>query len=124
MKWLGIQDYNSISHRNNKKDELHLNKHILHLVRLFLMGTEIMQGEGVHTFREKDHDLLMDLRNGVYVKDNTDGSKDYSYIFELVDKLEKNFNYACENSPLPKNPDYKKVEELLITIYKEWLHEC
>lgn len=94
----------------------------MHLVRLFLMGTEILKGEGVHTFRDKDHELLMDIRNGKYVTLKEDGTKDYSYIFELVDKLEKEFNYACENSPLPKKPDYNKVEELLMSIYEEYYY--
>ena len=118
-----IDSYEKLNHRNSKKDELHLNKHAMHLIRLFLMGTEIMEGKSINTFREKDHDLLMKIRNGEFLTKRQDGSLDYSYIFELVDKKEKNFKYACDNSPLPKNPNYKKVEELLMSIYGEWLNE-
>jgi len=118
-----IDSYDKLNHRNSKKDQIHLNKHSMHLIRLFLMGTEIMEGKGIHTFREKDHDLLMAIRNGDYLTTNKDGTLNYSYIFELVDEMEKKFKYACDNSPLPKNPNYKKVEELLMSIYGGWLSE-
>ena len=118
-----VDSYEKLNHRNSKKDNIHLNKHSMHLIRLFLMGTEIMEGKGIHTFRETDHDLLMAIRNGDYLTTNKDGTLNYSYIFELVDELEKKFKYACDNSPLPKNPNYKKVEELLMNIYGGWLNE-
>lgn len=118
-----IDSYDKLNGRNNKKDQIHLNKHSMHLIRLFLMGTEIMEGKGINTFRDKDHDLLMAIRNGDYLTKKSDGSLDYSYIFELVDEMEKKFKYACDNSPLPKTPNYKKVEELLMSIYGGYLSE-
>jgi predicted nucleotidyltransferase len=118
-----VDSYAKLNGRNSKKDNISLNKHSMHLIRLFLMGTEIMEGKGVNTFRENDHDLLMGIRNGDYLTTNKDGTLNYSYIFELVDEMEKKFKYACDNSPLPKNPNYKKVEELLMDIYGGWLNE-
>ena len=118
-----VDSYAKLNGRNSKKDNIHLNKHSMHLIRLFLMGTEIMEGKGINTFRDKDHDLLMGIRNGDYLTTNNDGTLNYSYIFELVDEMEKKFKYACDNSPLPKNPNYKKVEELLMDIYGGWLNE-
>jgi predicted nucleotidyltransferase len=111
-----IKDYSSLNHRNNKKDEFHLNKHIMHLVRLFIMGSEILEGEGIHTNRRKDRPLLMDLRNGVYVTEDANGIKNYDAVYEIVDKYEKRFQYAIENSTLPDNPDYGKIEDLVMEI--------
>ena len=107
-----ISGYEKLNHRNSKKDEYHLNKHASHLIRLFLMGSEVLKGEGVNTYREKDKQLLLDIKNGEYT---------YEEIFEMTDKYEKEFKYIADNSPLPKKPDYKKVEELLMTIYMEVL---
>lgn len=105
-----IKDYGKLNHRNSKKDILHLNKHALHLIRLLKMGTEILEGKGINTYREKDRNLLLDIRNGKYT---------YNEIFKMVDKLEKDFKYASDNSNLPNKPNYNKVEELVMTINKD-----
>lgn len=106
-----IKDYEKLNHRNRKKDDFHLYKHGMHLIRLLDMGMEILKGEGINTNREgRDLDLLMDIRNEKY---------SFNEIFELVDKKEKEFEYCSKNTILPKNPDYKQIEELLISIYKE-----
>lgn len=102
-----VKDYSKLTQRNKKKTEEGLNKHAMHLVRLLIMGTEVLEGKGVQTFREKEHNLLMDIRNGVY---------SYEQIFEMVDELEKKFEYAAENSPLPKRPDFNKINELVIKV--------
>lgn len=36
------RNYDKIQHRNNKKDNAHLNKHAMHLVRLYLMCLDIL----------------------------------------------------------------------------------
>lgn len=105
-----LQDYDKLNHRNSKKDELHLNKHAMHLIRLLIMGKEILEGKGIHTYREKEIPLLMDIRNGNF---------NYNEIFEMVDKFDKEFKYAAENTILPDEPDYDSVQELLIQINKK-----
>lgn len=102
-----VKDYGKLNQRNKKKTDEGLSKHAMHLVRLLLMGTEVLEGKGVHTFREKEHDLLMNIRNGKYT---------YDEIFEMVDELEEKFEYAANNSPLPKRPDFNKINELTIEI--------
>jgi uncharacterized protein len=104
-----LRDYDKLNHRNSKKDELHLNKHAMHLIRLLIMGTEILQGKGVNTHREKDLSLLMNIRNGGY---------SYEEVFSLVDKFDAEFKYASENTVLPDAPDYPKIQDLIIQINK------
>lgn len=104
-----LRDYDKLNHRNSKKDELHLNKHAMHLIRLLIMGTEILQGKGVHTYREKEIPFLMDIRKGTF---------SYSEIFEMVDKFDADFKYAALNTALPDNPHYGKVQELIMEINK------
>lgn len=63
-----IKSYNNIGYRNNKAIENgRLGKHMMHLIRLYLMCIDILEGRGVITYREKDHDLLIDIRNGKYL---------------------------------------------------------
>jgi predicted nucleotidyltransferase len=105
-----LRDYDKLNHRNSKKDDLHLNKHAMHLIRLLIMGTEILQGKGVTTYREKDIPFLMDIRNGKY---------SYEEIFQLVDKFDAEFKYASANTTLPDTPNYAEVKELVMEINRE-----
>ena len=107
-----VKDYSKLNHRNSKKDELHLNKHAMHLIRLLVTGTEILEGKGVNTYREKEQSLFLDIRRGRY---------SYIEIFDMVDEYEKQFKYASQNTSLPEEPDYKRIEELMIDIYERIL---
>lgn len=109
-----LRDYDKLNHRNSKKDELHLNKHAMHLIRLLIMGTEILQGKGVHTYREKEKDFFMDIRNGEY---------SYEQIFDMVNKFDIEFKYAAENTVLPDNPAYDKIQELIMQINKDVINK-
>jgi hypothetical protein CLOSPO_02627 len=105
-----IKDYDKLNHRNSKKDTNHLNKHAMHLIRLFLMGTELLEGKGINTYREKDREFLLKIRKGEF---------SYSEIFEMVNDYEKKFDYAAKNTSLKDEPDYDKVEELMISINRD-----
>ena len=105
-----VKDYSKLNHRNSKKDELHLNKHAMHLIRLLITGTEVLEGKGINTYREKEREFFLDIRNGKY---------EYSDIFEMVDEYEQRFKLAAENTSLPDEPDYKRVEELMMEIYSK-----
>lgn len=105
-----IKNYDKLNHRNSKKDTNHLNKHAMHLIRLFLMGTELLEGKGINTYREKDREFLLKIRKGEF---------SYSEIFEMVNDYEKKFHYAAKNTSLKDEPDYDKVEELMISINRD-----
>jgi predicted nucleotidyltransferase len=102
-----IRDYDKINHRNNKKDEVHLLKHAMHLIRLMLMFIEIATTGKVNTYRENDRQLLLDIRNGKYT---------YEEIFAIVNELDKQVEDAIKNIILPAEPDYEKIDELMIFI--------
>lgn len=101
-----VKNFGKLNHRN-KKDDFKLNKHAMHLVRLFLMGIEILEGKGVNTYRENDRELLLDIRNGKY---------EFNEIFDMVNDYEVKFKYAKDNSPLPDKPNFRKIEELVMNI--------
>ena len=112
-----IRDYeNDLHGRNKKKDDLHLNKHAMHLVRLYLMAIDILEKEEIITYREADHDLLMDIRQGKYQLE--DGTFD-SAFFDMVNDLSKKMDYAKANTSLPRSPDMKRIEEFMIEVNKK-----
>ena len=110
--------YEKLNHRNHKKDDAHLNKHAMHLVRLYLMCMDILEKEEIITYREDDHDLLMGIRNGGYMND--DGTYRPEF-FELVEDLRKRLDYAKENTSLPAHPNMKEVEEFVMEVNKRAL---
>lgn len=112
-------DKANLNHRNNKKDAQHLNKHISHLFRLYIMGTEILEGKGINTYRENDRQFLLDLKNGVYVSKKSDGTDDYSFVNDLLKPYIDKFEYAKKNTELPDNPDIDKIKELVTEINRK-----
>ncbi|NLL06936.1 MAG: nucleotidyltransferase [Clostridiaceae bacterium] len=107
-----VKEYSKLNHRNKKKDELHLNKHAMHLIRLLVTGTEILEGKGINTYREKEREFFLDIRKGKYSFDE---------VFQMVDEYEQRFKSAAKSTLLPDEPDYKRVEELMMEIYSKTL---
>ena len=108
-----LSTYEKLNNRNRKKDELHLNKHAMHLIRLYLMCIDILEKEEIITYREKDHDLLMDIRNGKFMFE--DGTYRPEF-FEMVKDFEKKLEYAKENTSLPEKPNMKTIEEFVMSV--------
>lgn len=112
-----IRDYeNDLHGRNRKKDDLHLNKHAMHLIRLYLMCIDILEQEEIITYREKDHGLLMSIRRGDY--QHEDGTFDSSF-FDLVKELSDKMDYAKANTSLPHSPNMKKIEEFVMDVNRK-----
>lgn len=111
--------YEKLNHRNHKKDDAHLNKHACHLVRLYLMCIDILEKEEIITYREWDHDLLMDIRNGYYMNDDGTYCPEF---FEMLDDLKKRLDYAKENTSLPDHPNMKEVEQFVMSVNRRALN--
>ena len=108
-----VSSYDKLTQRNKKKDDNHLNKHAMHLVRLYLICLDILEKEDIITYRENDLDMLRSIRAGEYQK--SDGTYRNEF-FELIDELDRKLNYAKENTSLPAHPDMKKVEEFVMAV--------
>ncbi len=101
-----IRDYDRIGPRNHKKDELHLNKHAMHLVRLYMMGIDILEKAEIRTHRpEKDLVLLRSIRDGEYMADGVMTPA----FYEIVTEYENRFTEAEKQSRLPDEPDMAAV---------------
>ena len=109
-----VKDYSKIGKRNKHAIEKgKLGKHMMHLIRLYMMCLDILEKEEIITYREKEHDLLMDIRNGKYLDSN---DQPISEFYEMVDDYEKKLDYAKLNTSLPDNPDYKKINEFMMSV--------
>lgn len=109
------ESYEKLCKRNTKKDEAHLNKHIMHLCRLYLMIFDILEKGQFSTYREADHDFLMDVRNGKFLQNGVLTEE----FEELLVAYEKRLQYDKQNTSLPEQPDIKKIEELMVAINRK-----
>lgn len=109
-----VKDYSKIGKRNKHAIEhSKLSKHMMHLVRLYLMCFDILEKEEIITYRENEHDFLMEIRNGKYLNKN---NKPIPEFYEMVDELEKRLNYDKENTSLPDKPDYNQIQEFVMSV--------
>lgn len=109
-----VRDYSKVGRRNkNAIEHNKLSKHMMHLVRLYLMCLDILERKEIVTYREKDHDFLMEIRNGKYLDDNRQPIPEF---FEMVDGLEKKLEYAKQNTDLPDKPNYKAIKEFTSSV--------
>ena len=113
-----IGTYEKLSHRNHKKDDNHLNKHAMHLIRLYLICLDILEREDIVTYRCHDRELLMSIRTGSY--QNEDGTYQQEF-FDMVNEYEKRLSYAKKNSSLPEHLNMKLVEEFVMDVNRRSL---
>ena len=80
------------------------------------MCNEILEFKTVHTYREKEHELLMDIRNGKYRK--ADGYvTDEFYL--LLNNLKEKCDKLKEETTLNDYVDTDKFNELVLKLYRE-----
>lgn len=109
-----VKDYSKIGKRNQHAIEHDkLSKHMMHLVRLYLMCFDILENGKIITYRRKEHDFLMDIRNGKYLDDDNNPNKEF---YEIVDEYENKLEYFKEHSELPSKPDYDKINHFLADV--------
>ena len=105
-----IRDYDKIGKRNRKKDDNHLNKHAMHLIRLFMMAIDILEKGEIRTHRTDDLELLRDIRRGDFQKQDRTFSEEF---YQILSDYEKRLESAVRNTSLPDNPDMVQVERLV-----------
>ena len=109
-----VKDYAKLGKRNKQAIEHQkLGKHMMHLVRLYYMCFDILENEKIVTYREKEHDLLMSIRNGEYLDSSNQPIPEF---FEMVDALDKRLEHDKENTSLPERPNYDKINEFVMSV--------
>ncbi|MDE6251203.1 MAG: nucleotidyltransferase domain-containing protein [Lachnospiraceae bacterium] len=108
-----VKDYDKIGKRNKKKDDNHLNKHAMHLIRLFMMAIDILEKGQINTYRVKEHDLLLSIRNGEYQKNDGTFREEF---YELLEDYERKLDYAAANTELQDEPDMEQVMDFVMNV--------
>lgn len=109
-----VKDYAKVGKRNqNAISHNKLGKHMMHLIRLYLMCIDILEKGEVITHRAAEHDILMSIRNGAFLDENRQPTDDF---FALVEDYKKRLDYAAENTSLPEKPDYKGIREFTMYV--------
>lgn len=109
-----VKSYNKLGARNSKAIAANkLGKHMMHLIRLYLMCFDICESGEIVTYREKEHDFLMDIRNGKYLDSNNQPTKEFN---DIVDEYEIRLSRLKSISYLPDEPDMEKIHQLLYNV--------
>lgn len=106
-----IKSYSKIGKRNEKAIEHDkLGKHMMHLIRLYLMAFDILERGEINTYREKEHDFLMKIRNGDYLDDNRQPTNEF---YEIVDEYEHKLDNLKNTTDLPETVDMNKINDFV-----------
>lgn len=109
-----VSEYGKIGQRNKKAIEHgKIAKHMMHLIRLYLMCIDILEKEEIITYREADLEYLLSIRYGKFLDEH---GHPINGFYDIVNEFEQRMNYAAENTSLPEKPNYKAINELRMTI--------
>lgn len=113
-----FKSFHKLTGDNSKPTDEKLNKHAYHLVRLLTMGKEILEEGVIRTYREKEHDILMEMRDGKYMVDGKFTKEFYNYI----DYLEAEFELARQRSELPNRPNSKRIDKFVESVNRRVIY--
>ena len=115
-----VRNYDRVGKRNHKEDDNHLNKHAMHLVRLFMMGIDILEKGEIRTHRpEDDLKLLNSIRNGDYMENGILNDAFYQIVASYQDRFVK----AQVETILPDKPDLEAVGSFVERINRHVIME-
>ena len=115
-----VRDYDRIRKRNHKKDDNHLNKHAMHLIRLLMTVLDILEKQEIIICRQENLPLLMKIRNGGFMEPDGTFSKEF---YEVLDYYERRVQEATKATALPDEPDMAKVGAFVESVNRRALKE-
>ena len=87
-------------------------KHMSHTIRLLIGGLNILETGEYHPRLEGENlKLVRNVLNGEFT---------YDYLVDYASKLEKKLDTKYSESTLPKTPNHKKANELLLKLSREF----
>lgn len=99
---------------NNLSNEK-LSKYMVHPVRLYFTAADILMNHEVKIYRESEHDILMNIRNGEWLTKNGEISNQY---YDLIEIQRKNLDILIENCDLPDKVNQQEIEDYIVTVYE------
>lgn len=126
-----IRTYNKNSSRNQKAmAHGKIAKHAMHLIRLYMTCIDLLEQGEIITYREKEHDLLMAIRNGEFTATDKkvlltpqggyeEAPTMTADFWKLLEEYEKKFEEAKERSKIPMYPDFEAIEKLKLEVNRD-----
>lgn len=109
-----IRSYNKNSKRNEyAASHNKIGKHMMHLIRLYLMCFDILDKGQVITYREDDREYLLEIRDGKYLDENDQPTDEF---YDIVAGYEERLKELAEKSNLPVDPDMDAINKLRMKI--------
>lgn len=109
-----LSDYSKIGQRNKKAIEHgKIAKHMMHLIRLYLMCIDILEKEEIITYRDADLEYLLSIRYGKFLDESGHPIEGF---YDIIDEFERRMSYAAENTCLPEKPNHKKIKEFQMSV--------
>ena len=99
--------------REGKTDAAVLSKEMANLIRLYVTGAELLETGTVCTYREREHELLTDIRAGKYLDRHRVPTPAYERLLE--DSIGA-LNEAAVRTHLPAEPDQERISRLTMEI--------
>ena len=114
-----VKEYERNSKRNKHAEEHgKIAKHMMHLLRLYMMAIDILKNEEIVTYRENEHDLLISIRQGAFLDEDRKPTKEF---FGLVKEYEDRMQKAMDASKLPEKPNHEKIQKLMMDMYETYV---
>lgn len=111
-------EYNGLGMRNKKAIEHDkLGKHMMHLVRLYIMCCDILEKGEINTYRGNEREFLLSIRNGKYLDDKNNVLPEF---YELIRKWEERVEYAVKHTNLPPSLDETRlriIDDMVRTVH-------
>lgn len=109
-----VSDYGKVGHRaKNAIEHGKIAKHMMHLIRLYLMCIDILEKEEIITYREPDLEYLLSIRYGKFLDD---AGHPIPGFMDIVREFEARMKYAASNTCLPDKPDYRAIKEFMLSV--------
>ena len=101
-----------------KPDRKAIGKEMMHLIRIYDMGGDLLENGRVTTYRQDTQRLLMRIRAGEYQDRHGMPTADYE---RLLENFMGAFNAAAVRTSLPTEPDFARVNALTMEIARKAL---
>lgn len=114
-----VNEYAKLNKRNTKKDKKHLCKHMSQLFLLYMIAIDLLTKKEIISYREDEHKLLMDIRNGLFIENAS--PETINLILKEVETEKKKFenqNFSSDlEYKLKKSAFDREIEKKMIGIY-------
>lgn len=97
-------------------DKTMMSKYMVHPFRLYFMIIDILTDRTITTYREEEHEILMDIRNGKWLENNKPSNdymnfiRDYNKVIPFLLK---------EKSNLPEDLNWCNIDDYVIAVHEK-----